>query len=192
MRLVDPWTEVGQAFGFGVTYGAFVWLPLTVFVLVAFGLPVAHVQAVTVQGLSRGERAERLLSASCAAVCVFGLVLAWLQKADGTFPWGVNLALVDLGIVALKVFAGMGLVATASALALVHARERTRRAFLERATVGEVEGVRVAGPPHARRLVRVAAEAGTYRASANDPEELFLIDEEGHATHAVARERRLP
>jgi hypothetical protein len=176
----------------GAIYGGIYAIPISALVFVACGLPLAYVESVAAEGLSRRERAGRALSVACGIVCVIGLLFSQFQRADGDVPpFDVDTSLLQPSIVAVIAFATLGLVAAASAIALVNVRERNRRAFVDRATEGEVEGIRVVGDPHARRLVRIAEEAGSYRASTDAGEELVLLDEEGHVTHTVEAARRL-
>jgi hypothetical protein len=165
MAVADRENPVGMFF-LGCTFGAIVWIPALLVTLFCFSLPLLNVQRAAVHGLSRVDRAERLLGCACAALS-FGALIASAFATHGR---------VDVPF--LQTLASASLVCGLTSALLSHTRERTRRAFLTAVANGTVAEYRIDDTYTAPVLVRVTPPDDAYRAIPF-VEPLFVLDDNG-------------
>ena len=96
--------------------------------------------------------------------------------------------LVAAGLVFMRIAAVLGAVVGGTAAVLANMRERSRKLFVESAEQGKIPGVRVDATPEGKALVRVSSLGQGYRVS-DFTQEVFLLDEEGHATESRLADR---
>lgn len=158
--------------------GWVLWGSILLLMLVCFGVPIALAQRLAQSGRRGEERGELVIALVCTLVGVASLLGVSLAHAGNpmTSSRAGNCLVAVSGVIA------GGLV-----ILFLLARERGRNAFVKRAEAGEIAEFRVVPSPEGRVLVRVWCRGEGYRV-ADFTEEVFLLDEQGHATQARALE----
>lgn len=175
----------------GITFGVFMWAPALVGTLVAFGLPIAMSQSLAKKGLAGEERGERIVGIVCAGLAIIALGLSFVHTSQhsGAEAFGTRReGLVAAGLVFMRIAAVLGAVVGGTAAVLANMRERSRKLFVESAEQGKIPGFRVDATPEGKALVRVSSLGQGYRVS-DFTQEVFLLDEEGHATESRLADR---
>jgi len=160
----------------GATFGAIIWVPALVSVLVLFGLPIRRAQKLAERGLAGEERGEAIVGATCAILSV----LAWLLARAVALPHPDALGVIVFHALAL-LGGSFGVLATVVALR----REARRRKFVERVEAEQEPGLRVEETTLGKMLVRVDTQVETYRVARAPDEELIELDQEGRAVRAM-------
>ena len=163
-------TDAHAALG-GAFLGAVSSIPLLVFTLLLFGVPVAIANRQAAKGLAGAERGDRTVGVTSAVWSLLALV-ALLRASDSALPteraaWATRVGLAILG-------AGLG----SAAIVVVAARERTRRRFLARVANGEDTDYRIDTTPEGSALIELS-QPGDYRAAAGCL--VLLLDATGAA-----------
>jgi hypothetical protein len=173
-----------EGMAMGATFGAILWLPALLAVLVVFGVPIAHAQKLAQRGLVGEDRGEQIIGLVSAALGAVALVVAWAFGEEATFvPFFQSLPNTQpadrLGFMLLHLFALLAMLSGAITLVEASQREARRRRFVARAAANEEPGFRVDDTEAGMVLLRVQPEA-SYRVAAGD-EEVFELDILGRA-----------
>jgi hypothetical protein len=160
---VPVWSLVAAGFFEGATFGAIIWIPALIAVLLCFGPPIARARRLAREGLTGCERGEwpiGLVSATLGALAIAVTAAAsppgetWMVEESPHEGWVV----AALGAAAL--------VCGAAAAATSLARLALRRRFVARILRGEEPGLAIVPAERGADLVRVDDGAG-YRAGAS-------------------------
>jgi hypothetical protein len=181
--------RLAGGFVLGASFGAFVWIPALLLTLLFFGVPIAWSQKLAAKGLAGAERGEMVVGIASALVSLLSVVV--LSKLSPRLD--VHVGPSDTaGLAFLVALAASGFVAGVLATALAIARQHRRSRFVAEVSEGKVQGFRVDESAEGKVLIRVTSMGEGYRV-ADFHEELYALDEQGeakHALHAVSAERR--
>ncbi len=145
----------------------------------AVGLAIAAVTTAAFTLFGADPRIDWSITAGLPTV-VAGIAWAALLRSRDKF----GSSNIPLGFAALS---------GGAAIVVAGRREAIRRRFVARVVADEVPGFRVETRTSGKVLVRVESKVETYRVVPPPDEELFELDEEGRALHAVdGRAHRTP
>lgn len=170
-------SDVYRLFRTGATEGG-VLFPALLLTLVFFGLPIWRSHRLARNGLAGEEQGERNVGIASMFVAALGLVTA-SQIGFASTPLSVVLERVGC-IFELAMGVG-GLALGFSAVLFSILRARRRRAFVDAAANGDVQGFRVSETPEGRVLVRITSMGQGYRV-ADFEEPLATVDDAWEST----------